>query len=612
MYQLSRSKIDVQNAFLEVDHKEDYQPPIQIRKKPFWKSEEMIHSIPSEWEPDPYKPATSIWQPIYNPDTVDSSSEPAVPYKQPDSIWEPIFKPSDKPVAVPAVPYKQPASIWEPIWKTQNNSVSENQIEESEESHKDAIESVPDELADESVDEPADESVDEFANELADELADESVDEPADEPVDEPADEPVDEEEDAIQEIEKKYREPLENPVVYDYLGESYYLDNHKFLQRSYDDIPQGDYAANLCIYKCIRQGLYPYLLYLMVYDKSKRALVFPSFSDLIKIKETDSDEEIENTVSNAFKTTLFDIFPPGQKRSLDIESETATDVYHPDLVAGFFLTEEDMWITYDATRVDVDTATDKEYFWVSPFEVLVLYQFRNIEIDISVISFFKTVATSQSSEIDPSFYQLKRVSDRSFLPAPYILFLCSPSSSGFFGLSENFENVEQEKDDVINLLVPSIKHPQLGNFPLFSSLPLDKFVPKIKRYACFVDIEEPPLFLFDYPGEINHLYDITQQSKFSTISFMFNEKQYWSIKSPLYFTEIYDDLDRFIPVDFEEEHHLNPISNVNEPVPESSDLLEREGSDLDGISNDEIEINEDISVVESETYSNDERENRP
>jgi hypothetical protein len=393
--------------------------------------------------------------------------------------------------------------------------------------------------------------------------------------------------------------EPIENPEIYEYLGESYYLDNLKFLQRSYD-IPTGNYTENLCIYKCIRQGKYPFLLYLTVYDKSKKSLVFPSSSELITIEETSSDEEIENLVSESFKSTLFDIFPPSEIKPLDIESEKVVDVYSPELFKGFFLTEENIWLTYDATRIGVEPATDKEYFWVTPFEVLILYQLRNMNIDDSVISFFKTVATSLSDSIDKSFYQLKRVSDNSFLPAPYVLFLCSPSSSGFFGLSENFENVEQTEDDTINLLVPSIKHDKIGNFPLFSSLPLDKFVPKIKRFACFVDVDESPTFLFDNPEELDHLYDLEQPKKFSFISFIFNGKQYWSIKSPLHFTEIYDDLSRMIPYD----------GAINDLSVEEKENIDREGSNLDEVSNEETEMNEDVSLNDSDEESNDEGTN--
>ena len=375
-------------------------------------------------------------------------------------------------------------------------------------------------------------------------------------------------------------------------------MDNLKFLQKSYD-IPPGNYSENLCIYKCIRQGQYPFLLYLTVYDKSKKSLVFPSAPDLIKIEEATSDDEIENLVVDSFKSTLFDIFPPSATNSLDIETEPVVDVYSPELFNGFFLTEENLWLTYDATRIGVEPSEDKEYFWVTPYEVLVLYQLRNINIDDSVISFFKTVATSHSTGIDQSFYQLKKTSDKSFLPAPYVLFLCSPSSSGFFGLSKDFENVEQTAGDTIDLLVPSVKHDKIGNFPLFSSLPIDAVVPKIKRFACFVDVDEEPTLLFDNPGELDHLYDIIETRKFSSISFMFNGKQYWSIKSLLNFTEIYDDLDRMIPYDSPLDSSFSNENNI-----------QREGSNPDGFSNEEDEINEDISVYDSDEGSNDEEEN--
>ena len=272
-------------------------------------------------------------------------------------------------------------------------------------------------------------------------------------------------------------------------------------------------------------------------------------------------------------------------------------------------MTEENIWLVYDATRVAVPTSTDREYFWVSPFEVLLLYKFRNIEIDTTIISFFKTVANCHKEKMnDVSFYTLKRASDGAFVPAPYIMYPCSPSSTGYFGLSSTeFENIVQEEDDTtLNLLIPYVQHPQLGNFPMFSAKPLDPYVPKIKRYAVFVDLGEDiePTFMTDEQtkGEIDHLYELDQPKKFSSISFLLNGKQYWSIKSPLYMTEIYDDTS-FLPSFDESRVMENLIKPFKQPV---VPFIESPPSNADGESNEEIYINEDISV-DSETESNDE-----
>ena len=417
--------------------------------------------------------------------------------------------------------------------------------------------------------------------------------------------------------------EPMEEELIneenitdhastYDYRGETYFVDNLPFLQRHYN-FPEGEYSTNLCIYKCIRQGLVPYLLYLTVYDKSSKTLVFPTIEDLIKIGEENPEdqedqEDPEEQITEAIKTTLFDIFPPAIQTELDIPDETPADIFDNKNINGFFLTEENIWLVYDATRVAVPTSTDREYFWVSPFEVLLLYKFRNIEIDTTITSFFKTVANCHKEKMnDVSFYTLKRQSDGEFVPAPYIMYPCSPVSTGFFGLSStDFENIVQEEDDSINLLIPYVQHPQLGNFPIFSAKPLDPYIPKIKRYAVFVDYGEQiePTFMTseETRGEMDHLYDVNQARKFSSISFVLNGKQYWSIKSPLYMTEIYDDT-TFLPSFDETTVMENLIKPFKQPV-----SIESPPSNGDGESNEDIDIKEDISV-DSDTDSNDELE---
>jgi len=566
MYQLSRSKRDVQNAFSGVGHKgfiEYPDSPAKLADSFSRPRRRKLQEPPIEKSSMIYKeekPVESIWKPIELPFSGYNLS----PKKPVESIWNPVEFPFSK----------SSEKVPEEVHEEEPEEVHE---EEPEEVHEEEPEEVHEEEPEEIKEEEPEEIKEEGHEEISD---DESV------------------ETESIKNDQPREPESLEKPITYEYLGESYYVDNLKFLQKSYD-IPPGEYSENFCIYKCIRQGQYPFLLYLTVYDKSKKSLVFPSAPELIKIEEASSDDDIENLVVDSFKSTLFDIFPPSLVEPLDIETESVADVYSPELFNGFFMTEENLWLTYDATRIGVKPGEDKEYFWATPYEVLVLYQLRNINIDDSIISFFKTVATSQSTGIDQSFYQLKKTSDNSILPSPYVLFLCSPSSSGFFGLSADFDNVEQTTDETVDLLVPSIKHDKIGNFPLFSSLPIDPIIPKIKRFACFVDIEENPTLLFDNPGEIDHLYDIVETRKFSSISFMFNGKQYWSIKSPLNFTEIYDDLDRMIPYEGPTDSFLPNENNI-----------QREGSNLDGFSNEDDEINEDISLYDSDEGSNDEEEN--
>ena len=385
--------------------------------------------------------------------------------------------------------------------------------------------------------------------------------------VEQPVVEPPEEEPPVVEEEEEpEVHEEIATPIdeidevvttLYDYDGESYYLDNAQFLQRTFN-LPDGQYPVQLCISTCVRNGCMPYLLYLTVYNKNTGTLIFPSTANVLEITETDTDSDVQEKLMTEFKESLFDIYPPNESNPLSMEDETPTDVYNPNLFKGFFWNKENnsLLMVYDATRVNVPLNDDKEYFWATPYEILILNQMRNLKIDTTVTTLFKTIAIS-SGYIDTSFYQLKRESDKSIVPSPYVLFICSHNSGtsgGLFNLfstKTTFENILQEDADHVSLLCPTVNDSRLGDFPIFSSLPLDANTPPIKRYVVFVDIDGLEPFFIDENNkdELEHLYYMKNENQYSSICFFKESVQLWCIKSPLYFTEIYDDLRKNIPI---------------------------------------------------------------
>ena len=434
---------------------------------------------------------------------------------------------------------------------------SEEESEEEESEEEESEESEEEESEEEETEE--EESEEEETEEEEPEEEESKEEEPEEE---EPETKEPDEFTENPEEKEEEEEPPVEameeNPITtYDYDGESYFIDNDHFLEKTFS-LDDGKYSIQLCIYNCVRSGCMPYLQYLTVYDSSRDTAVFPS-AESIEIVSEDSEEDIQKKVMESFQTALFHIFPPNDpKEETDTESESA-DIYNPHLYKGFYLDKDENGINtlvmvYDATRIQMPLATDKEYFWITPYEALVLFQYRNVLIDTSVTLLFQTIATS-SEFIDQSFYRLKRVSDGSLVPSPYILFPVSsprPTLFSFSFFSTNaYENIVQEKEEEINLLIPTMDHPKIGNTQLFSSTPLNSNVPQIKRYAVFVDIDGmEPTFVREEDKEfLPNLYDLTQNKQFSAISFLENGKHFWAIKSPLYFSEIYDRRQQFIPI---------------------------------------------------------------
>ena len=390
-------------------------------------------------------------------------------------------------------------------------------------------------------------------------------------------------EEEIMEETDKEEEnvpeEPMEDlPItVYDYDGEGYFVDPSPFLQRIFD-FPDGTYNTNLCIYSCCRNGAFPFLQYLTVYDKETNSLIFPRIISP-ELKEEHSIDEVREQYMDSFKKALFELFPPTVIETSDEEKNE--DVFQPNLFKGIFVERENLCMVYDATRVQNPLTTNKEYFWVTPYEILVLYKYRNIDINESVTSMFKTIASS-SGFIDKKFYHLRRVSDGELVPTPYILFPCSKTNGGLFS-SNSYENRVQDQEEIVDLTISTVDHPILGNVPMFSAVPIDPHLPKIQRYVVFVDTDgNKPTFMKEGTVLDDDIYGIHQTKQYSSISFFENGKQFWVIKSPLYFTEIRDLILNEIPIT-----SFSEISSQNLPV--SNDEIDNKNKETNSVkSNDE------------------------
>jgi hypothetical protein len=353
-------------------------------------------------------------------------------------------------------------------------------------------------------------------------------------------------------------------------------IDNEKFLQKRFDDIKSDiSYKMNLCIYKCIRNGCTPYLLYLMIYDDLTKTYLLPNYTNILLDNQTptsnslidesigESVDSIEENIMNFFKEKLFDIYPPNTNKINYDDFEDSTDIYNEELFKGFFLHENEITMVYDATHINVPLESNN-YCWVSPYEIFVSKRVKSIPISDSVEKIFDEISLS-GSQNNVDFYHLKDVISNTIIKTPYILFMCKQvesSKSGFmlFDLFNTkkveYSTVEYESDNENeSIIFPTIQHPKLGNYTFFSSLPL-KTSNLVKRFAVFVDIDElNPLYL--EPSENDRLltiYDFDKDiEQYTSVTFIEESIQFWCIKSSLYFSEIPD--------------LLNNINGENEPL---------------------------------------------
>ena len=298
----------------------------------------------------------------------------------------------------------------------------------------------------------------------------------------------------------------------------------------------------NICIYKCIQRGCSPYLLYLMIYDENTKTLIFPN--NQISAGSEDSEEDLERTILDEFKQILFDIYPPAVT-----VTEDEVDIYTEELFRGFFVHDNtDITMVYDATRINVPLANDKQYYWVTPYEMFASKTVHGINVNPSVL----VEIASADGSLDKRFYHLKDVKTNELVKDPYVLFLCKQSSSAgllsslesTFGFSSEYDNIESEEpegtenEEVVTILYPRIKHDKIGTYTLFSST---SKVNTAKRFVVFVDIDDlSPLYLEpEHVDKLDHLYDPDNIELSTAITFMNGSQQIWCIKSPFYFSEI-------------------------------------------------------------------------
>ena len=371
------------------------------------------------------------------------------------------------------------------------------------------------------------------------------------------------EEDEEDEEDEEEEEEPA-SPIFYKYKGKTYTVDTSNFLQRNFSNVdPESASKMNMCIYKCVRNGCTPYLLYLMVVDKDTNTLIFPNY-ELSQGSSDEGMEETENRVLDDFKNALFDIYPPGIQ--LDTQEEPS-DLYTEELFRGFFRHEEgELTMVYDATRINVALADDKEYCWVSPYEMFASKQVNQLQVNINIIV---EIASASTGSLDKTFYHLKDVNTNELIKDPYVLFLCRESeSSGMFqsiGLSSTiFENIESknESEDTIQILYPRVKHPKIGTYTFFTSVSTKK---NTKRFIVFVDIDGLiPLYIEpEHVDKLDHLYDADNMEKSHALTFMNDSQQLWCIKSSEYFSEINE---TFYMEDNDEANEVQPIV-VTEPI---------------------------------------------
>lgn len=357
---------------------------------------------------------------------------------------------------------------------------------------------------------------------------------------------------------------PPENGYLYE--NKYYYLKNEKYLQTDFEaaTIPD-DYNMQMCIYKCVKQGCTPFLMYLLQYHEGR--YVLPSHANEGANEGANEDATEETKVMEKFHEYLFNIFPPNEIQKVD--TEEPADLYDPELFQGFYnhKTSNTLTMVYDATRIQLPISTEPTlYAWATPYEIFISKNIKEIPIDETVRESFIEIGDNEKD-----FHHLY-TDENTIIKSPVVLYLCKTddASTGFsFGnllttpdidatITNDYTADSDPNHTTTVLLYPRIQHPLLGDYTFFSNKMLNpdaaysastgtgtssSTADKLRRFAVFVDIPGlHPLYVEqDETDKLNHLYDIDQREQYSSITYLrsSDKAQLWCVKSSQYFSEI-------------------------------------------------------------------------
>jgi len=342
-----------------------------------------------------------------------------------------------------------------------------------------------------------------------------------------------------------------ENGYLYE--NKYYYLKNEKYLQTDFEAATiLTDYNMQMCIYKCVRQGCTPFLMYLLQYHEGK--YILPSRrepnSEFASTSEESSTTE-ETDIMEKFHEYLFNIFPPNEIQKLN--TEDPADLYDPELFKGFYnhKTSNKLTMVYDATRIQIPISTEATlYVWATPYEMFISKNIKEIPIDETVRESFIEIGDNEKD-----FHHLYTEND-TIIKSPFVLYLCktgdAPSGFNLFTKPDIDATITNDYNTDYSVIYPRIQHPLLGDYTFFSNKMLNPdaagagaevTADKLRRFAVFVDIPGlHPLYVEqDETDKLNHLYDIDQTEQYSSITYLrsSDKAQLWCVKSSQYFSEI-------------------------------------------------------------------------
>ena len=243
-------------------------------------------------------------------------------------------------------------------------------------------------------------------------------------------------------------------------------------------------YTIYLCGYNLNVSGHVPFFLYMMQlnnnggYELPKIGFRCPTN---IKVAEDDEDGKTPKHVyfENECTKHILELF----ELNKEITEEHMKNIFKGYVKSRHL--ENTIYVLFDMSRFSINTRDDVRRSWATVDEIVNLKQIFGYKIAQEATNLFYE---------KPELMQVKN-EHGAILDTPPVLYLCRNNGEQYENIYSEYDERNRETSPYFSLIDERSKHPVLGNFFIFSAIPLDYHNESIMRIRRFVGFLENPLY---------------------------------------------------------------------------------------------------------------------
>jgi len=243
-------------------------------------------------------------------------------------------------------------------------------------------------------------------------------------------------------------------------------------------------YTIYLCGYEMNVSGFKPFLQYMMQLDNGSYAFPKMEFRcpTNVQLVQEDEDGKTPNHVyfENECTKMILDMFEP----DLTMTEENMKNVFKGYTKSSRL--EDTLYVLFDMSKFHIKKREDVRRNWGTVDEIMNMKQLFGYNIVQDATFLFYD---------NPELMQIKDQRG-AILDTPRVLYLCRKQDNQYENIYSEYDERNRDTSPYLSLIDERSFHSILGDFFVFSLLPLDFHSQSIMRIRRFVGFLEKPLYL--------------------------------------------------------------------------------------------------------------------